>query len=142
MTPLPRRLQLSRRKGFNLQEHSRAVNGLPAVNCARPGLLGNPFVVGIDGTVAACVRLHKILLGGMVAVSTRATPEDQMKHRASVAAKLDDLRGKNLACWCRLCLSHKAGKPLRAKCIWCAPCHCDALGILANAPRCEEVRAG
>ena len=32
----PVRLRLSRAKGFNLQEHSQAVNGLPAVNCARP----------------------------------------------------------------------------------------------------------
>jgi hypothetical protein len=39
----PVRLQLSRHKGFNLQEHSRAINGLEAVNVARPGKWGNPF---------------------------------------------------------------------------------------------------
>lgn len=32
----PVRLQLSRKKGFDLQAHSSAVNGLPAVNVARP----------------------------------------------------------------------------------------------------------
>ena len=39
----PIRLQLSRRKGFDLQAHSMATNGLPAVNVARPGPFGNPF---------------------------------------------------------------------------------------------------
>lgn len=39
----PVRIQLSRKKGFNLQAHSLSVNGLPAVNCARPGPYGNPF---------------------------------------------------------------------------------------------------
>jgi hypothetical protein len=39
----PVRLRLSRARGFNLQAHSRAVNGLPAVNCARPWKWGNPF---------------------------------------------------------------------------------------------------
>jgi hypothetical protein len=35
-----------------------------------------------------------------------------------------DLRGKNLACWCKLD----------------APCHCDVLLELANRPTCEEAR--
>ena len=37
----PVRMRLSRAKGFNLQAASRAINGLPAVNCARPGKWGN-----------------------------------------------------------------------------------------------------
>ena len=41
---IPIRLQLSRRAGFDLQALSRASNGLPAVNVARPGLFGNPFI--------------------------------------------------------------------------------------------------
>ena len=39
----PIRLQLSRKKGFDLQAISRAANGLPAVNVARPSKWGNPF---------------------------------------------------------------------------------------------------
>jgi hypothetical protein len=39
----PVRLQLSRRAGFVLQTESRATNGLPAVNVARPTKWGNPF---------------------------------------------------------------------------------------------------
>jgi hypothetical protein len=42
----PVRLQLSRRNGFSLKAHSRAVNGLDAINVARPSFYGNPFVVG------------------------------------------------------------------------------------------------
>mgnify|MGYP001581696887 CR=1 FL=1 len=44
-TPRPVRLRLSRRPKFNLQKHSRSINGLPAVNVARPSKWGNPFVI-------------------------------------------------------------------------------------------------
>ena len=37
----PVRLQLSRRKGFNLQTLSRKFNGLDAVKVSRPGRWGN-----------------------------------------------------------------------------------------------------
>lgn len=39
----PFRLQLSRAKGFNLQAHSMAANGLPAVKVDRTTQWGNPF---------------------------------------------------------------------------------------------------
>ena len=39
----PIRLRLSRARSFDLQAASRAINGLPAVNVARPGRWGNPF---------------------------------------------------------------------------------------------------
>jgi hypothetical protein len=39
----PVRIQLSRRKGFDLQALSRATNCLDAVVIARPGKWGNPF---------------------------------------------------------------------------------------------------
>jgi hypothetical protein len=39
----PVRLQLSRKRGFDLQALSQATNGLPAVNVARPSRWGNPF---------------------------------------------------------------------------------------------------
>lgn len=45
MAERPVRLQLSRRKGFDLQALSLATNGLPAVNVARPSKLGNPFTM-------------------------------------------------------------------------------------------------
>ena|SRR5271154_1757696 len=41
----PVRIQLSRKSGFNLQEASLAINGLPAVNVVRPSKWGNPFIM-------------------------------------------------------------------------------------------------
>jgi hypothetical protein len=43
-----------------------------------------------------------------------------------------ELRGKNLACWCKLCGAHKDGKPFGVECQDCSPCHSDVLGELAN----------
>lgn len=99
----PVRLQLSRRKGFNLQEHSRTVNGLEAVNCTRPGKWGNPFTVGNRGTADAVSAFRGY-------IDQNFSPEDAR-----------ELRGKNLACWC------KPG----------APCHADVLLDLANPAASE-----
>ena len=76
----PVRLQLSRRKGFDLQAASRTVNGLPAVNVARPSKWGNPFTVATSGRVPAILRFA-----------------------CEVAPLLDvtPLTEKNLACWCK-----------------------------------------
>lgn len=81
MTATPVRLRLSRTKGFNLQEHSRAVNGLPAINCARPSKWGNPFTFANSGAI-----------------------HPAMRFACEVAPLLDvsPLRGKNLACFCAL----------------------------------------
>jgi hypothetical protein len=112
----PVRLQLSRKAGFNLHDASLALNGLPAISVARPGKWGNPFKVGEDGTAAECVDLYRCLLAGYVALTTKASTELQTKTRAVVVACLDELRGKNLACWCR-----------KDK-----PCHADVLLEIAN----------
>ena len=112
----PVRLQLSRRKGFDLQALSQATNGLPAHGVARPGPWGNPFVVGKNGTQAECVHLFRMLLGGSIAMLRDPHHDTQQATRRYVAEHIDDLKGKNLACWCR------AG----------TPCHADALLELAN----------
>jgi hypothetical protein len=95
----PVRLQLSRRKGFNLQGASMAINGRAAVNVARPGKWGNPFVVGKHGTRAECVDLCEKLLADWLYISMDNV-EAQRAFRRRVKADLDELRGKNLACWC------------------------------------------
>ncbi len=106
----PRRVQLSRRKGYKLPENT--------VNVARPGKWGNPFIVGKHGTRERCVELFRLLCGGYVCISLDSECGDAqqrfMKHAKSHIA---DLRGKNLACWCRL-----DGKP----------CHADILLEAAN----------
>lgn len=50
-----------------------------------------------------------------------------------LARVVRDLRGKNLACYCKLCDAHRDGKPLGLACPACEPCHSDVLGEIANA---------
>lgn len=102
----PVRLQLSRRKGFDLQAHSLAVNGLPAVNVARPTKWGNPFQAGMDGQGD-----RRYLVDLFRAYVSRPEQADL------VAAIRRELTGKNLACWCSL-----DGNP----------CHADVLLELAS----------
>ena len=121
---MPERIQLKRTKGWRLQEASVALNGLPAVKVTRPGKFGNPFVVDSDlFTAEAAVRHFRTCL---------TTPPTKLRvgilsmlrggyggvmHFANMLDYLPELRGKNLACWCRL-----DGKP----------CHADALLLVAN----------
>lgn len=98
---MPVRLQLSRRRGFVLQAASVALNGLEAVNVARPGKWGNPFVVGKHGTRARCVELFEYMCGGYTCVSCGNAPE-QVAYTAMAKRDRGELRGKNLACWCAL----------------------------------------
>lgn len=105
----PRRVQLSRAKGWRMPENT--------VSVARPGPLGNPFVVGKDGTREYCVELYRALLSGFFCLSATPSIEEQRATVAAVRALLPGLRGKNLACWCQ-----NDGKP----------CHADVLLELAN----------
>ncbi len=121
----PQRIQLSRAKGFNLQQTSKDLNGLYAVNITRPGPWGNPFIVGQDGTRAECVRLFKLLLGGYIAMTTKATPTEQLDFLSHAKANWTSLKGKNLACWC-----HAS-----------AECHGAVLLEIAARPVCAEIAA-
>lgn len=139
----PVRLQLSRRKGFRLQAHSRALNGLPAVKCARRGKWGNPFVVGSE--VASSEGTYKLTAEEAVRMyrelANRIDTDDE-KERLKVwgtcippdlTTIVRELRGKNLACWCRLCQRHRrTGKLFGEHCADCSPCHTDTLLELAN----------
>jgi hypothetical protein len=97
----PVRLTLSRRRGFNLERLSEATNGLPAVYVGRPSKWGNPYIVG-----------------RMTPKEAVAGYRDQwLPYRMSRGLAPLELRGKNLACFC------KPGEP----------CHADVLLELANA---------
>lgn len=98
----PIRIQLSRRRGFKLQEVSRAANGLPCVNVARPGPWGNPFKVGRDGTRERCVELLRHLCSGRICLTCKAPVADQEAWVQHAQKNIGDLRGKNLACWCKI----------------------------------------
>ena len=106
MSARPIRLQLSRRKGFDLQAVSRAANGLPAVNVARPTVWGN----------YAALRIG--VLNGPVAVIAFRTWIDREASWAWIGRARINLCGRNLACWCAPGV----------------PCHADVLLELANGP--------
>lgn len=104
----PVRLRLSRARGFDLQAHSRAVNGLACVNVARPSKWGNPFAIGVDGSRADCVRLFVMMLDGMVCLTSKANTEAQLVYYRTAMACRHELRGFNLACHCH---APKIGEP-------------------------------
>lgn len=98
----PVRLQLSRRKGFDLQAVSRATNGLEAVNVARPSILGNPFIVGKHGTRAECVRMFLAVCDGLVPLTLGdGVFEAARAYPYVIEGQTPRLKGKNLACWCK-----------------------------------------
>lgn len=100
----PVRLRLSRRSGFDLQQLSRGTNGLEAVSVARPGPWGNPFHA-TGHTKQQVVDAHRRWL------------TDNPEGRLVAWRAAEQLRGKNLACWC----------PLDG------PCHATTLLEIANA---------
>lgn len=90
----PRRIQLSRKRGWRKPPNTIVV--------ARPGKWGNPFRVTPERSQAAAVAQFEAWLKG-----------DGLEILN--AARIE-LRGKNLACWC---------KPSE-------PCHADVLLKLVN----------
>ena len=103
----PIRVQLSRRKGWKMPPNT--------VNVARPSRWGNPWTVanarkaGFTGTDA---YLRQMAVGFFRNGCARCLPAV-----AGIMARVGELRGKNLACWC----------PLDQ------PCHADVLLEIANA---------
>ena len=115
----PVRMQVSRRKGFDLHAKSKALNGLPAKRISRPGAWGNPFSIdavaaesGLDSAAAqaeAVARFGRWVHGEL---DPRLSP-GPAPSRESIRT---NLQGQNLACWCA------PG----------TPCHADVLIALAN----------
>ena len=118
---LPVRLQLRRAKGFDLQEVSRAVNGLPAVSVARPHLFGNPFRIDPARPRKAAVQSFRGFLyrwsGNTICHGARNADDGTpavldglalIVLRTRILANVHQLRGHNLACFC------PAGQPCHA----------------------------
>lgn len=91
----PQRLQLSRRKGFNLQAASVALNGLPAVKVDRSTEWGNPFVPRKSGGMWTGKRVVEDKRHAFTLFRSVAPLNEELVKRARA-----ELRGKNLACWC------------------------------------------
>ena len=89
----PERIQLSRKKGFRLPPNTLVVS--------RPSKWGNPFIVGEDGNREHCVYLFRQLLTGHLCISKSAECIERQRMFVKANKSLSELRGKNLACWCR-----------------------------------------
>ncbi len=106
--PLPYRVQLSRHKGWRMPDNTLKVD--------RSTPWGNPFVVGKPGGAYSAKvkdRRHAWQL-------YRSIASDNEKL---VAAAQEQLRGKNLACWC----------PLPTRPYEPDECHAAVLLEIANA---------
>ena len=95
MSNSPQRLQRSR------QHKIGNAPGLPIVYVSRPSKWGNPYRIGADGNRDQVLKKYREYLA-----ATPSLVEDAKK----------ELRGKNLACWC---------KPSE-------DCHADILLEIAN----------
>lgn len=91
---MPVRIQRKRTKGWRMPENT--------VYVGRPGKWGNPFKVDIDCTATQAVSLFERRLA-------ITAPTSLLKIK-------EELKGKDLSCWC----------PLNK------PCHADVLLKIAN----------
>jgi len=122
---MPIRVQLSRQRGFKLQELSVSINGLAAVKCDRSSRWGNPF----NATQIAVAFLNGPYVIPCLGLNTPPSLDRCLDLFVAYAmgrlrgdpAWLGPLRGKNLACWCAL---PKAGQDDR--------CHAAILLHIAN----------
>lgn len=111
---MPERIQLSRAKGWRMPENT--------VKVSRPGRWGNPFYP-TDVYMTGPKRGQEAGVSGAVQAFRNALENDLKREKdGKVKKALDELRGKNLACWCKL------GEP----------CHADVLLELANAPSAPD----
>lgn len=133
----PVRLQLSRQAGFNLGRLSLETNGLHVVKVSRPGPFGNPFSreAAIESGYATestwqafVVECFRDWLGPSQSGRDWWQGPESEKRRKAILDGLPALRGKNLACWCKL---PAPGAP--------DICHAAVLLELANRPVCEAV---
>lgn len=123
----PKRLQIRRTKGWR--------KPVGAIYVGRPGKWGNPYRIGdVIADSALDTENHITVKDGQHAIRlfTADTLSDVIGNPLAEALMAEELRGHDLACWCRLCPAHEDGKPLGVECADCAPCHADVLLEVAN----------
>ena len=101
----PYRVQLSRKAGWRRPDNTVVVG--------RPTAWGNPFPIGKIGREEAVKRFRAMLDSPAEMANWLYPPLSKIREK---------LRGRNLACWCRLD----------------EPCHADVLLEIANAPDEED----
>jgi len=107
---MPDRIQIRRVKGWRLPAG--------AVVVARPGVFGNPFTIKAATDAGYTRRAAVAAFRDWLAGNPWACGDDKYEaKRQAILARMHELRGKNLACWC----------PLDQ------PCHADVLLDWANA---------
>lgn len=104
----PVRIQLSRAKGWRMPPNTVKVD--------RSTIWGNPWSVDAAEKAGFAGTEHE--LRDMCVNMFRNAMARNLPVVATITARIAELRGKNLACWC------KPG----------SPCHADVLLELANAP--------
>ena len=103
----PIRIQRKRTKGWKMPPNT--------VYVGRPSGFGNPYKVGRDGDATACVKKYRLAWAATIRSANMHPRHPLMPFGRPVY--LGPLRGKNLACWCRLD----------------QPCHVDVLLEIANS---------
>jgi hypothetical protein len=113
MSDAPRRIQRQRTRGWRMPPNT--------VYVGRRTMWANPYFIDADCQHLSWFRADLELERGAERAPTVANSRLSALFWR-MARRLSDLRGKHLACWCRLD----------------QPCHADVLLELANAPlRCE-----
>jgi len=114
---MPKRIQRRRTKGWKMPPNT--------VYVGRPTIFGNPFIVCAGGwTREEALDLFRRLLKSSLGIPTnrpskvcRGEELPLPTHYGYIPAeRVAELRGKDLACWCRLD----------------QPCHADVLLEIAN----------
>lgn len=100
----PERIQLRRTRGWRLPEG--------AVSVARPGRWGNPFKIGdrlpeeygghLIPDAETAVRLYRKALEDTLRGSEYNPIWDRFKGPENLRYELEALRGRDLACWCKI----------------------------------------
>ncbi len=107
----PRRIQRKRTRGWKMPAN--------AINCTRPGPYGNPYVIGetyggyfVVNAAATCMAFEND-------IHWNDRNSDRLMNGGLTTARIrDELRGKDLACWCALDAPH---------------CHVNTLLRIANS---------
>lgn len=130
---MPQRVQLKRTKGWRMPENTLKVT--------RPGRWGNPFQVELVGRDLAVEMFRDLMSGFFDPFKLKHLTDEQFKQvydaKTAFEKRLNwgneirsgarhELRGKNLACFCKLD----------------QPCHADVLLELANPPQHNQHESG